>query len=578
MNFIKPYLILTCFLILISCSKEAEIVVQYKLAVSANPTVGGTITPGSSSYNKGQIVNLLATPSAEYVFKDWSVSLSGSTNPSPLTMDMDKSVVGNFEKRQYPLSLTIEGQGTVKEEIAVVAPQSQYPSGTTVKLTATPNTGWNFSNWSGDLSGNTNPETIKIDKNKNITVVFKQVPDKDGDGVPDDKDLDNNTRKGAPVDANGVMLNPIYLDKNGVTIKAYDWAIVGDKGLIKNKEIVIINRELLLEKIKTTGDLTTVCTSKITDLSNIFYKNTNPIYKVDNWDVSNVKNMAYMFASSYFDNDISNWDVSKVTDLSFMFYDSIFNQDISSWNVGNVTNLSNLFRKSLFNKDISKWNVGRVINMEGIFAESRFNGNISNWEVKSVTNIAQIFSISIFNGDLSKWEVSSVTNMSEAFQSSIFNGDISNWNVSKVTQMNRAFRNSKFNGNLSKWDVSNVIDMSSMFDMAIFNNDISNWNVSKVQNMEYLFWQSRFNKDISRWDVRNVTNMQSMFLMSIINSDISNWDVSKVRNMTNMFAYNNVFNQNLSKWNVKLVNQCRFFSHENTSWTLPKPNFTNCTP
>ncbi|MHA8050333.1 BspA family leucine-rich repeat surface protein [Aquirufa sp. ROCK-SH2] len=69
-----------------------------------------------------------------------------------------------------------------------------------------------------------------------------------------------------------------------------------------------------------------------------------------------------------------------------------------------------------------------------------------------------------------------------------------------------------------------------------------------------------------------------MFLMSIINSDISNWDVSKVRNMTNMFAYNNVFNQNLSKWSVKLVNQYLFFSHENTSWTLPKPNFTNCTP
>ena len=49
---------------------------------------------------------------------------------------------------------------------------------------------------------------------------FIELSDTDGDGVYDMYDQDNNTRDGVPIDENGVMLNPIYLDSNGVTIKA----------------------------------------------------------------------------------------------------------------------------------------------------------------------------------------------------------------------------------------------------------------------------------------------------------------------------------------------------------------------
>ena len=43
---------------------------------------------------------------------------------------------------------------------------------TTVPLTATANSGWDFSGWSGDLSGNTNPTSITLDGNKTITATF----------------------------------------------------------------------------------------------------------------------------------------------------------------------------------------------------------------------------------------------------------------------------------------------------------------------------------------------------------------------------------------------------------------------
>ena len=50
-----------------------------------------------------------------------------------------------------------------------------------------------------------------------------------------------------------------------------------------------------------------------------------------------------------------------------------------------------------------------------------------------------------------------------------------------------------------------------------------------------------------------------------------------VSNMSRMFQ-GTIFNQDLSSWVVTNVTKCNLFSMLNTSWTLPKPNFTNCTP
>ena len=482
------YALFLSFLILISCSKEAEIVVQQKLAVSANPTVGGTVTPGNNSYKKGQIVNLLATPSAEYVFKDWSGSLSGSTNPSPLTMDMDKSVVGNFEKRQYPLSLNIEGQGTVKEEIAVVAPQSQYPSGTTVKLTAQPGENYEFKDWSGDLISTVNPFSIVVNKSINLKVTFvysdkdwdgvfdikdkcpntpkgesvdlngcsKSQIDTDGDGIPDSKDIDNNTRKGVPVDANGVMLNPIYLDKNGVTIKAFDWAIISDVGFVDGIKYKIVGFEELKKMIFNNENYSNVCTTLIVDLSS-------------------------MFLNKQIILDISKWDVSNVKSMSDTFYGSTFNGDISQWDVSNVTNMVGMFRSTPFNQNISNWNVGKVTKMGVMFHTSKFNQDVSNWNVSNVTDMSSLFHSSPFNKSISKWDVSKVVDMNFMFYNTPFNQDISTWKVGRVTNMFGMFWDCAFNQNISNWDVSNVKSMANMFNNNIyFNQDLSSWNVVNV--------------------------------------------------------------------------------------------------
>ena len=94
-------LIITSF----SCTKE---IIQQKLTVDWTPLNGGTVSPLTNSFEKGSVVSLIATPAGEYLFKQWNGSLSGTTNPAPITLDSDKQVTAVFEKRQYPLNLTLE--------------------------------------------------------------------------------------------------------------------------------------------------------------------------------------------------------------------------------------------------------------------------------------------------------------------------------------------------------------------------------------------------------------------------------------------------------------------------------------
>jgi hypothetical protein len=90
----------------------------------------------------------------------------------------------------YNLSVSnITGSGSVSA-IDVDCPtdcSGSFPPGTTVILTAIPESGWYFDHWGGDISGKTNPYSLLMNSDKNITATFQEI-DTDGDGVPDSRD------------------------------------------------------------------------------------------------------------------------------------------------------------------------------------------------------------------------------------------------------------------------------------------------------------------------------------------------------------------------------------------------------
>ncbi len=196
----------------------------------------------------------------------------------------------------------------------------------------------------------------------------------------------------------------VYLADNGVTIKACEDATVGDTGEVNDIEYTIIAEETLRDMVVNGDDLTRVCTSKITDMSELFFLNQDNNQDISSWDVSNVTNMNLMFSgATNWNPDISRWNVSNVTDMGYMFAGGApgavmsFNQPIGDWDVSNVTYMGHMFDgASTFNQDISSWDVSNVTNMyrmfHGIPNNISFNQDLSSWSVDEVTECG-LFSV-----------------------------------------------------------------------------------------------------------------------------------------------------------------------------------------
>jgi surface protein len=188
-------------------------------------------------------------------------------------------------------------------------------------------------------------------------------------------------------------IGAVYLDPNGITIRAYPRAQVGDTGIVSGIVYTIVDSLTLKNLINSNADVTTVCVSRITNMEAMFFNASSFNQNINSWDVSNVTNMEAMFGSAFgnassFNQNINSWDVSNVTNMAAVFVNaSSFNQNIGSWNVANVTNMvAMFFNASSFNQNIGSWNVSNVTNMEAMFARaSSFNQNIGSWSVSNVT-------------------------------------------------------------------------------------------------------------------------------------------------------------------------------------------------
>ena len=157
--------------------------VKKKYALTTTVEGEGTVTEkvikagAATDYNSGTIVELTAVPSGEWVFVEWTGDLTGTENPTQITIDKAKSVTAVFVKKQYPLTMEIEGEGTVSEKVIKVGLATDYNSGTIVELTAESTGDWEFLEWTGDITSTENPVQITIDEAKTVKAKFMRYFD-----------------------------------------------------------------------------------------------------------------------------------------------------------------------------------------------------------------------------------------------------------------------------------------------------------------------------------------------------------------------------------------------------------------
>jgi hypothetical protein len=168
-------------------TNEANNETQIIFVVTAPPTytltintVGNGTTTGAGTYDEGTVVPISATPASGWEFVNWTGDIATVANAlSPNTtiiMDSNKAITANFSQIPpipYTLTIYTAGAGTA-------AGAGTYDEGTVVPISASPASGWEFVNWTGDISTVANPNsastTITMNENKNITANFSQIP------------------------------------------------------------------------------------------------------------------------------------------------------------------------------------------------------------------------------------------------------------------------------------------------------------------------------------------------------------------------------------------------------------------
>lgn len=170
----KALLLLIGLTIVSACSKdetmnpEPESVQVQKYTITISAGEGGIVSSEGGTFNKDSEVSVTATPDAEYLFQSWS---DGSTdNPRTIKVGADLTIIANFVKKQYDLTVTVVGDGAVTEEVVIQG--GRYNSGSQIKLTATAAEGWEFASWSGAIESTDNPITINISTSKEVSATF----------------------------------------------------------------------------------------------------------------------------------------------------------------------------------------------------------------------------------------------------------------------------------------------------------------------------------------------------------------------------------------------------------------------
>jgi uncharacterized repeat protein (TIGR02543 family) len=146
--------------------------VEYSLNLTIIGDGSVNVNPAGPLYIEGTPVSLKATPDEGWTFTGWSVDTSETTDSIVIIMNSNKNITATFTINTYTLTVNVNpvGSGTVTKN----PDQATYNYNTVVQLTAMPQPGWFFLNWSGDATGSTSPLNVTMKSNKNITANFGQ--------------------------------------------------------------------------------------------------------------------------------------------------------------------------------------------------------------------------------------------------------------------------------------------------------------------------------------------------------------------------------------------------------------------
>ena len=181
----------------VAVSADHEIIATYaldtrKLTVSKAGTGTGTVTDdqaqvncgddciGDYEYDKASWPSVALTAEADIgsLFQGWfdaAGALLSKASPYTTKMNKNKKVTAKFIKT-YALTTSTDGEGTGTVDTALVSGKSYgggvYKAGSVVAVTTKPDSGSNFTGWSGDATGTAKKVKITLNTDKSVNATF----------------------------------------------------------------------------------------------------------------------------------------------------------------------------------------------------------------------------------------------------------------------------------------------------------------------------------------------------------------------------------------------------------------------
>ncbi len=144
---------------------------NYTIAVSANPSSGGTVS-GGGTYQQGQSCTVTATANTGYTFLKWTENGSQvSTNANyTFTVSGNRTLVAQFQAQSYTISVSANPSNG-----GMVSGGGSYNYGQTCTVAASANSGYEFTNWTegGSVVSSNASYSFTVSGNRTLVANFE---------------------------------------------------------------------------------------------------------------------------------------------------------------------------------------------------------------------------------------------------------------------------------------------------------------------------------------------------------------------------------------------------------------------
>ena len=145
----------------------------YTIAVTANPSNGGTAT-GGGTFTHGQSCTVTATANTGYTFTNWTENGNVVSSNASYTFNVEgnRSLVANFSLNSYTITATAN-----PSDGGTVSGAGNYNYGASCTLTATAATGYSFTNWTenGSVVSSDANYTFTVEDNRSLVANFTAI-------------------------------------------------------------------------------------------------------------------------------------------------------------------------------------------------------------------------------------------------------------------------------------------------------------------------------------------------------------------------------------------------------------------